>query len=65
MSSSASGMNTSRIRIPVAKNRIAAVSVTSSYGLGSMKTMEPEAPTSHTSARCKAVTPGALAAVVV
>src|SRR5581483_2179554 len=30
-----------------------------------MKTMEPEAPTSHTSARCRAVTAGALAAVVV
>ncbi len=32
--------------------------MTSSYGLGSMKTMAIDAPASHTSARCSASTPG-------
>ncbi|MHC2506758.1 hypothetical protein ACVII1_001996 [Bradyrhizobium elkanii] len=52
-----SGMNTSRMRRPVPKNSTQAVSVTSSYGLGSMNTMAPDAPASHTSARCSASTP--------
>jgi len=58
-SSNSIGMNTSRSRKPVAKKITLAVSVTSSYGLGSMKTMAPDAPASHTSARCSASTPGA------
>src|SRR5580700_3825337 len=57
-----SGMNTSRNRKPVAKNSTRAMSVVSSYGLGSMKTTAPEAPTSQTSARCRASTPGAAVA---
>src|SRR5580692_687877 len=52
-------MNTSRNRRPVATKITVAASVTSSYGLGSMKTIAPLAPTSHTSARCSASTPGA------
>ncbi len=52
-------MNTSRIRMPVAKNTTVASSVTISYGLGSMNTIAPEAPTSHTSARWRASSPGA------
>src|SRR4051794_16674863 len=53
-------MNTSRIRkAPVAKKISVAARVEISYGLGSMKTMAPDAPTSHTSARCTASTPGA------
>src|SRR5947209_5117238 len=58
-SSSTRGMNISRSRRPVAKNRTAVISVTSSYGLGSTKTIAMDAPASHTSARCKASTPGA------
>src|SRR3954454_20445365 len=53
-------MNTSRIRnAPVAKKISEAARVAISYGLGSMKTMAPDAPTSHTIARCTASTPGA------
>src|SRR3954467_3088612 len=53
-------MNTSRIRnAPVAKKISVAARVAISYGLGSMKTMAPDAPTSHTIARCSASTPGA------
>src|SRR4051794_46464 len=47
-----SGTKTSRIRRPVAKKMMIAASVANSYGLGSMKTMAPEAPTDHSSARC-------------
>ncbi len=53
-------MNTSRSRKPVAKKMMVAASVISSYGLGSMKTIAPLAPTSHTSARCNATTRGAV-----
>src|ERR1700731_2559567 len=62
--SSNSGMKTSRSRRPVAMKITDAASVISSYGLGSMKTIAPDAPTSHTSARCIASTPGAAVTVV-
>ena len=46
-------MNTSRSRMPVAKKITMATSVDEFVGLGSMKTIAPDAPTSHNSARCK------------
>ncbi len=47
---SSSGMNTSRMRRPDAKNTTIAVRVAISKGLGSMNTMAPPKPIAHSSA---------------
>src|SRR3954451_994923 len=52
MSNSNRGINARCSRKPVAKKTTPAASVTSSYGLGSIVTIAPLAPTSHMSPRC-------------
>ena len=59
MSNTKRGINARCSRKPVAKKTTPAASVTTSYGLGSMVTIAPLAPTSHMSPRCSANIRGA------